>query len=179
MPEGWEGVPGNGMVGSPAHNDTAIIARFRGGGWVYGDPCHWSTTLPDSPATTVDEIIAALARQASRDASDISEITVGGYAGQSITLHVPDDIAFDPSIGGDGGFSDCDQGKFGTMTGGEGGVPESEPGRWQQGPGQIDEYWVLDVDGVAVIFDLTYWPGTPQDYIDEMRAVVESATYSH
>jgi hypothetical protein len=180
IPEGWEptGGPGNGIVGSRYLDDVALIAWFRGGGWIYGDPCHWSTTTPDTDQTTVDEIIAAFANQASRNASEVREITAGGHAGKSITLHVPADIAFDRSLGGDGGFTECDRGKFGTMTGGEGGVPESEPGRWQQGPGQIDEYWVVDVDGVVVPFDLTYWPDTPQDAIDDMRAMVESATFS-
>ena len=58
------------------------------------------STMPDTPATTVDEFVAALAAQASRDASAPVDVTVGGYAGKTITLHVPDDAAFD----------DCDEG---------------------------------------------------------------------
>ena len=27
---------------------------------VYGDACHWETTIPDTPVTTVDEFVAAL-----------------------------------------------------------------------------------------------------------------------
>ena len=27
---------------------------------VYGDACHWETTVPDKPVTTVDEFVAAL-----------------------------------------------------------------------------------------------------------------------
>ncbi len=61
---------------------------------VYGDPCHWETTMPETPVTTVDEFVAALSSQASRDASEPVDITLGGYAGKSITLEVPDDVDF-------------------------------------------------------------------------------------
>ena len=59
------------------------------GVYVYGDPCQWASTTPETPATTVEEIVAALAAQASRDASEPVDVTVGGYAGKMITLHVP------------------------------------------------------------------------------------------
>ena len=48
-----------------------------------------ASTTPETPATTVEEIVAALAAQASRDASAPVDVTVGGYAGKMITLHVP------------------------------------------------------------------------------------------
>ena len=44
--------------------------------YVYGDPCDWRSTRPDAPATTVDELVAALANQASRNPSAPEEITV-------------------------------------------------------------------------------------------------------
>jgi hypothetical protein len=111
---------------------------------VYGDPCQWSTTGPESPATTVDELVAALAAQASRDASAPTDITVDGYAGKAITLHVPDDAV----------FSDCDQSTFGSWK-----VPDSGtgPSRYHQGPGQIDEVWVIDVDGLVMAIDVAYY----------------------
>jgi len=131
--------------------------------YVYGDPCDWSTTKPETPATTVDELVAAMAAQASRDASEPVAITVGGYAGKSITLHVPDDAV----------FSECDQGYFGSW-----GVPsESTPARYHQGPGQIDELWILDVDGVLTVIDTAYYEGTPAEHVAELRAIVESITF--
>ncbi len=81
-----------------------MIVFDEGDLYVYGDPCQWSSTTPDPPATTVDELVAALSAQASRDASEPVDITVDGYAGKSITLHVPDDAV----------FSDCDEGYFGS-----------------------------------------------------------------
>ena len=105
---------------------------FGGDLYVYGDPCHWASTTPDTPATTVDELVAALAAQASRDASAPVDITVDGYAGKSITLHVPDDAV----------FSDCDRDTFGSWTVSLDSAPGLDPYRYHQGPGQIDE----DVD---------------------------------
>ncbi len=123
--------------------------------------------MPDTPATTVDEIVAALGSQALRDASEPVDITAAGYAGKAITLHVPDDAV----------FSECDDDTFGTLADPTDPDFPERPSRYHQGPGQIDEFWVVDVNGVPVAFDLIYWPDTPQDVIDDMHAMVESATF--
>jgi hypothetical protein len=130
--------------------------------YVYGDPCRLTSTRPDTPATTVDDIATALAAQASRDASEPADVTIGGHAGKSITLHVPDDHVPD----------ECEGGEFASY-----GVPGDDPARWHQGPGQIDELWILDVDGQIVIINAMYRPDTPAELIEEMRAIAESATF--
>jgi hypothetical protein len=130
--------------------------------WVYGDPCQWSSTRPDTPAITADEIVAGLAAQASRDASEPSDVTIGGYAGKSITLHVPDDAVLDR----------CDSGNFASY-----GVTGDEPTRYHQGPGQIDEFWVVDVDGAIAVMDAMYRPDTPAELIEEMRGIAQSITF--
>lgn len=94
---------------------------------VYGDPCQWSTTVPETPATTPDEIAAELAAQASRDATAPVDITIGGYAGKTITLHVP--MAFDlPDATREEELADCDKKMFGSY-GLDGGT---EPERYDQ-----------------------------------------------
>jgi hypothetical protein len=163
----WYGEPGGGILlkndnsGAP---DGAGLIVFNGDFFVYGDPCRWSTTRPDSPATTVDELVSALAAQASRDASAPEEITLDGYAGKSITLHVPDDAV----------FSECDRGTFGSwgMRGGDG-----TPDRYHQDPGQIDVIWAVDVDGALAVIDGAYYAGTPTEHVDELRAIVESVVF--
>ena len=131
---------------------------------VYGDPCRSADSLPDTPAATADEVIAALAAQPGRDASDPVGVTIGGYAASRLTLHVPDDAV----------FTDCDGGEYAsyTLEGYEG-----APWRWQQGPGQIDTYWVVDVDGAIVIMNGMYRPDTSAERIEEMRSIAESATF--
>jgi hypothetical protein len=139
---------------------------------VYGDSCQWSTTIPESPATTPEEIAAALAAQADTEATEPIDVTIGGYAGKAITLQVP--LSYDiPGATRDERFAACDQSEFG-FYGIEG---ESLPARNAQGAGQIDELWILDVDGSIVILDAAYSPATPADLVEELRALAESATF--
>ena len=130
---------------------------------VYGDPCQWESSTPDTPVTTVDDFAAALAAQASRDASEPEDVTVGGYEGKSVTLHVPDDAD----------FSACDRGKFASY----GAAGRGEPDRWHQGPGQIDRFWILDVDGTILTIQAMWRPDTPEELVGEMVGIVESTTF--
>ena len=129
---------------------------------VPGDPCQWESTLPETPATTVDEIVAALAAQASRAASEPLDVTVDGYAGKMITLHVPDDAD----------FADCEGGEFVSYANEAG-----ERLQWHQGPGQIDDFWFVDVEGSLVEIRAIYRPDTPAELVEEMRTLIESATF--
>ena len=140
-----------------------LVMPTRADVYVYGDPCRYESTRPDTPATTVDEIAAALAAQPSRDASAPVDVTVDGYAGKFITLHVPDDASPD----------DCEGAEYASFYV-EG---DEEPGRYHQGGGQVDDFWILDVDGAIVIIDAMYRPDSQADLVDEMRSIAESATF--
>ena len=131
--------------------------------YVPGDSCQVTSTRPETPATTVDEIAAALAAQAPSDASEPEDVTVGGYEGKFITLHVPDDAV----------FGECETREFIRYED----TQDGHVGRNAQGPGQIDELWILDVDGAIVIIDATYRPDTPAELIEETRGIVESTTF--
>lgn len=166
---GWYGEPGVGIL---VKNDDAdlpdgagMIGPWYGPLYVYGDPCRWSTTTPKTPATTVDEMVAALAAQKSRDASAPVDITVDGYSGKSITLHVPDDAV----------FAQCDQGKFGSWQSAE--VASDGPDRYHQRPGQIDELLILDISGKLMVFDSAYYKGTPAGVLAELHAILDSMTF--
>jgi len=130
--------------------------------YVYGDPCEWRSTRPDAPATTVDELVAALANQASRHPSAPEEITVDGYSGKKITLHVADDAR----------IRECDGGHFSTL-----GVAGEHPALWAQGSGEIDEIWIVDVNGRIVLLEGGYYAHTPQHAVDELHAILRSATF--
>lgn len=174
---GWFGEEGGKIlikgtnVDAPSAPDGAGIIVFAhtndllvglGDLYVYEDPCHWASTKPADPVTTVDEAIASLSGQASRDPSTPADITLDGYSGKRVTLHVPDDAV----------FSECDQGEFRTLV-------EGGPSRYAQDPGQFDLLWVLDVSGELVIIDITYYAGTPESVLDELSAIVESATLDY
>lgn len=165
----WYGEANDGILiknddsSAPDGAGLIVFAGDPGGLEVYGDPCRWSTTRPTAPSTTVDELVAALAVQATRDATEPVDVSIDGHAGKAMTLHVPDDAV----------FSSCDLGYFGSW----GIVDDATPSRYHQDPGQIDELWILDVDGELVVLDAAYYAGTPQAVVDELRAIVESMTF--
>jgi hypothetical protein len=166
---GWSFAPEFAALGKGDEVDNLPEAAILFPSWepgtgfyVYGDPCRWQTTTPETPATTVDQITARLAAQASRDASEPVDVTIGGYTGKAITLHVPDDANFD----------DCEGGEFGTF-----GTAPNALDRYQQGPGQIDELWILDIEGSILIINAMYRPDSRMDVVDEMRSIAESATF--
>ena len=68
-------------------------------------------------------------------------------------------------------FRMCDGDTFATY-----GTKEDPGARTQQGPGQIDELWILDARGATVIIDAMYRADTPADIVEEMRQIAESAT---
>ena len=169
----WIGTPGEGLIQwgptySSGPTGAGMIGFTEGEYYVYGDPCAWSTTRPDTPATTVDGLVAALANQASREASAPEDITVDGYAGKKIILHMADEGADFDACDEDGG--DASFGLFGVAS-------DEGPARYSQDPGQIEEVWAVDVDGVVVVNIGVYYPDTPQNAIDEVRAILASATF--
>jgi len=166
---GWTGDPGGwtmewGTNGFDPPDGAGIIAyvvdrEF----YVYGDPCHWKSTRPDKPATTVDELVTALEGQASRTSGAPENfVTVDGYSGQKITMHVPSDTP----------LSACDEGSFATF-----GVPSEEPALYAQGPAEIDEIWIVDVNGKIGVLEGGYFQGTPQTAVDQLHAILSSATF--
>jgi hypothetical protein len=170
---GWTALPAFGGLSKGEDDDppqAGVLAWAWPAGtglYVYGDPCRWQSTAPGTPATTVDEFAAALAAQPSRDASAPVDVTVGGYPGKSITLHVPNDAPTRAEA-----FKDCDQDTFASY-----GIQPNEPSRYHQGPGQVDELWIVDVNGALAVIDAMHRADTPTELIEEMRAIAESATF--
>ena len=167
----WAGVP---LQGTLCHGDSdsncagppsgaGIIAFADPEYYVYGDPCAWSSTRPETPATTVDELVVALANQSLREASAPEDITVDGYAGKKIVLQMAREVP---------DFNSCDEGKFSLF-----GVPSEDPARYSQGPGQIEEVWIVDVNGQFVVNIGLYYPYTAPSVVDQLRAILGSATF--
>ena len=166
---GWYGEPNDGILcwGDSARPcagppDGAGVFAFEGREYrVYSDACHRDPgPRPDTTATTVDEFVNALGQQVHRAAFVREDITVDGYAGKEILMLMGDDPG------------DCDDGTFALF-----GLPGDDLARYSQGPGQIDDLWVVDVDGLIVVLDGTYYADTPQNAVDEMRAILQSATF--
>jgi hypothetical protein len=77
-------------------------------------------------------------------------------------------------------FEACDkdgEAEDGDATFGLFGVPSEDPARYSQDVGQIEEVWAVDVDGQLIVNIGVYYPDTPQNAIDEVRAILASATF--
>jgi len=160
---GWFGEEGGGMlVNGPNFNppDSVALKVFQLPLYVYGDPCHWSTTTPAAPVTTAAEFTAALEAQTSGDATSQNRawgITDG--LGWEVLLHVP----------GEAVVAACDGGQFRSWTS----DPQQDPdARFHQGPGQIHDLWVgeaqlcCDWGGAVVVFDVVRYPANPDASVD-------------
>ena len=130
--------------------------------YVYRDPCKWSSTRPGTPATTVDELVAALSNQRLRDPSAPENVSVDGFSGKKIMLTVPNEAV----------WRDCDRHHFATL-----GVAGEDPALWAQGRGEIDEVWIFDVDGRMALLEAGYYAGTPQFRVDEVHAILDSMRF--
>lgn len=125
---------------------------------VYSNGCHWIGPMIH-PGPTVDELGAVLAARPLRNATAPVAVSFGGYAGKYLVWSVPADIR----------FSDCDGGRFMSWIG--------AGDRYQQGPGQVDRLWILDVEGHRLVIDATYMPGATEQDRAELAAVVNSIAF--
>ncbi len=136
------------------------------------DPCHWQGQLID-PGSGVEDLVAALGAQATRDASAPIDVTLAGHQGRYLEWSVPADMV----VTGDADFQGCDvwpdNGHLDFVSWLSGGGGE----RYQQVPGQVDRLWVLDVDGQRLVVDATYSPETTQADRDELAHIVDSLRF--
>ena len=159
-------------VGPP---DGAAIFFFGGPLNVYADPCHWADARSNPPTQLPLDLVTALAAQSSRNVSipiDRPANSLGvanRWEGMAVELTVPAGID----------FAACDGGQFRSWG------PDSKA-RSNQGPGQRDLVWAVDVGGVGgafdhggLIIDAASFPGTPTDIMSEMSAILGSIAVGH
>ena len=147
---------------------AAVIAFNDREYFPYRNPCRWSSTGPKDPVTTASKLVAMLARQELRRASTPEAVTVDGHSGHKVVLRMAQgDLTFD-----NGDFPDCDDAHFALF-----GVAGENPARWSQEPDQIEEVWAVDVDGVIAVLIGLYYPETPPEDVDEVRALLRSMTF--
>jgi hypothetical protein len=186
VPSGWSWDGRSLSKGGAGLPHGAAIFFFGGVLQVYADPCHWAETPRPSPTDVaglpaqadVSAFMAALARQPLRSATTPVDrpANLPGLAnrwhGMSMELSVPGDID----------FAACDQGQFRSWG------PEDRA-RSQQGPGQRDFVWAVDISGSAVegsamppgglVIDAASFAGTPADVMSESDAILRSIEVGH
>ena len=171
VPDGWSGFRGFGVDNQTGANFHFV--SFWDVTDVYTNPCHWLGPKLH-PGPTVDELAAVLAAQPLRNASVPVSVSLGGYHGKYLEQSIPNGMA----------FSACDkdpsdsQFYFESWTGDVlWNAPYDTTDRHEQGPGQVDRLWILDVEGQRLVIDASYMPGaTAQDKAD-VQQVVDSIRF--
>ena len=125
-------------------------------GQVYRDPCHWHGPGFD-PGPGVSNLVAALVAQKMRNASTPTDATFAGYAGKFLEWSVPADMK--SSTWTD--FDTCDLASNGVDRDFANWLSnDGQAESYEEVPGQVDELWVLDVNGQRLVVDATYSPNT-------------------
>lgn len=163
---GWDGDEAGGILlkdwDEPQGAGMIVFAQEEY--LVFSDPCNWASS-PGTTVTTVDEFVAALSAQPTRNASEPIDITLDGYTGKSITLHIPDDAD----------LSQCDLGIFGSWD--CGGTAQPEACGFHGGPGETSTEYIFDVDGVLMAWHTGYEAEAPVEAAAELEAIVQSASF--
>lgn len=127
---------------------------------VYRDPCHWQSSLLDPPVgPTVDDLATALGNQLTRDAT-VEDVTLAGYSGKVVHMSLPADLD----------FAGCDRSMVGAWS--EAGV--EEPSRTLQAPGELDDVYILDVEGVRVVVGAAWLPTSAAATVAELQGMLDS-----
>ena len=156
LPDGFE---------APNEGTALKIGRVSQHGvsaWVigdlYGDPCKWSSTRIDPPpVSSVDALVSALASQQGVRASTPTDVTLSGFDGTYMERTVPAGMNVD----------ECNGAQFRLWLATDGGQRFVEPG-------QHDLLWIVDVDGVPVLFDAALGEGTTAQDRAELIQIIES-----
>lgn len=157
MPQGWQIGPDAGVI---LKNSGLRTLAFGGAAVfdIFSDRCDWVGTGLDT-GSTVDELASAFATVWGADASSPTRVTVDGYAGQHMVLTVPSDVR----------LVECDQSKYVVWAGQNG-----DPTRWVQGPGQILNLYILDVEGRRILIQTSHFPDASNDDLAELQQIFDS-----
>jgi hypothetical protein len=163
VPDGWSSA-GGWILNRGGRFQTSVAIQFWNVDQVYRHPCQWSGTLYQ-PGPTVNDLANALVGRPLRNATQPRDVKLDGYAGKYLEWSVPADADF-TKCDADGGTS-----YFESWIG----PPGSD--RYQQGPGQVDRLWILDVNGARLVIDAFSLPSSPSADVDQLVKVVESIRF--
>jgi hypothetical protein len=163
VPDGWASLEDLPVIARDTEASTegpdgaAIVLGWTN--WLVGlntDPClSQAHELPDlMPGPSVADFVGAVQAQNALDVTEPVDATVGGHPARFFTLHAPADL------------SGCDNWR------------PWDPGFFAQGPHNIWDVWVVDVDGLRVLIVTEYFPGTPKEAVAELGEMVESIRFA-
>jgi hypothetical protein len=167
-PQGWSTTDGITMEGP---NADVLEMSVWDVGKVPSDPCHWDQSMHRAGGT-VDKVVASIRAQQLRHATEPVDITLAGYEGSYLELHVPTDMI----VHGDADFKGCDERANG-HTDFVNWIARSGAESYETVPGQVDMLWVIEVDGRPLVVDATYSPDASAEQVRELESVVESIRF--
>lgn len=157
VPAGWSS-SGNWVVIGPRGNDApdGMAIRFYTLPNLAANPLsHAEGNLDPPVGPTVDDLVQAIVTHPGWTATEPTDITIDGRAGQLVTIMIPLDA--------DGNFY-----FYADPAGG---------GIWGFAPGQTFDWYIVDVDGQRLIIDAFHYPDTSEEDLSAQRAVVESVQF--
>lgn len=153
---------GDGHVGVTITTVTNVVR--------HGCTDHAWADPPVGPG--VDDLAAALADLAPFTVtSPPEEVSAYGYRGMHLAMTVPN-LPMEGE-GEDRSFTGCLDGQVKSWVA----AIDTEPGDafyGYTGPGYVEEFWILDVDGTRLMIAAGQSPGSPAEDVEEMRMILES-----
>ncbi|HEX4867898.1 MAG TPA: hypothetical protein VFV32_09750 [Acidimicrobiales bacterium] len=173
VPAGWDGnlefqllhpsIPAGAEIstatGAP---DGAALVMGWTTAWVglHSDPCTpvglpGGHQVPDTPVgPTVADFVDAVQAHPGLQVTEPTDVHLGDHDGQFFGLTAPSDL------------SSCDNWR------------PWDPGIYAQGPKNLWDVWVMDVDGDRALIVANYFPDTPAEIKTQLRQMAESIRLS-
>ncbi len=163
--DGWKSWIGAAKFSSAGHvglSITTVSNLVR-----HGCRDHSWADPPVGPG--VDDLATALAGLAPFSVTSSPEdVSVYGYQGKHLELTVPN-----LPVSNDGTFEGCDEGNLKSWVA----AIDTEPGDafyGYTGPGYVEEFWILDVDGTRLMIAAERSPGSPTKDAVELGGILRS-----
>ncbi|MDQ4035797.1 MAG: hypothetical protein M3153_07685 [Chloroflexota bacterium] len=157
VPDGWIG-RGDWLLLGPrgVEPPDGMNIRFGSVSSMYANPLDASDGFVEPPiGPTVDDLVEAIVAHPDWSTSRPTDVSIDGHAGKAVRLTLPAEI-------------ELSEGRFLFWRDGQGGD------RWAFEPGQIIDFYVIDVDGQRLVLELFSYPGTPATDLAERQAVIDS-----
>lgn len=167
--EGWSQWAGAVKFGDDKGHVAVTITTVDN---LVGEGCSDHSHSDPPVGSGVDDLATALADLAPfQVTSPPKDVTVYGYSGRYLELTVPD-LPVEGS-GDDRSFTGCSGGDLKSWV-----APfDTEPGDafyGYTGPGYTEEFWILDVGGIRLMIAAERSAGSPQEDLEELRAILDS-----
>ena len=160
LPKGWFNYDGWGMT--TGEQVPRMLVSFWDVFLVYETPCLWKSKSLIDPGAGVGGLASVLAKRPLRNASVPKDVVLAGVRGKYLQWSVPRQID----------FAGCDEGAFESWT-----AVGWASDRYQQGPGQVDRIWILNVGGERLVVDVGYMPQATRAQREQLARIVRSIRF--